>query len=97
MRPLDPSLVASLPEIAVLDLLASVSEMAAIALLAAHPCLEREDHAAHRLSADAQPPDAQPACCLADALNETFDVLTCAVAHYRTLVEGELARERRHW
>ncbi len=89
MKALDPVLVASLPETAVLDILAATLETAIIALLAAHPRLQRDDHPPGWCATE------PAACCLADAIIELVYQLDNAIIHYRDVVEAELDAESR--
>jgi hypothetical protein len=90
MRVLDPSFVASAPEIAVLEMLGDVCETAIISLIAAHPCLEG-DHSQQSCSRDARSP-----CCLANSIIDLLADLDDAMIDYRDVVEAELDAELRH-
>lgn len=89
MKMLEPSLVASLPETAVLDLVAGALETAIVALLAVHPSLDRGSHPAGCCSHNDP-----SACCLADAIIELIYQLDNAIIHYRDFVEAELEAEQ---
>jgi hypothetical protein len=80
---LDPTVVRSAPELAAIEILSDVLEVAIVALIASHPCLEH-DRPCHCPLAP---------CSLADAIFNRIYELDNAIIHYRDVVERELYAE----
>lgn len=80
---LDLALVRSAPELASLEILASVLEAALVALAAAHPCLVSGPVCRCSLAP----------CHLAAAIRDRIDELDNAIINYRADVEESLSAE----
>jgi hypothetical protein len=84
MTGLDPHAVAETPQLAILELLGAMIETGIVALLAAHPLLDRH-HPARWCQ-----PDAPSACCFAAAVVDLLYQLDDALIQYRDLLDAEL-------
>lgn len=88
MKPLDPVLVATLPETAGLEILEATMETTVVALFAAYPRLARDEHPPGSCS------DEPSACCVAATIVDLIHQLDEVIIHYRDLVEAELDADR---
>jgi hypothetical protein len=84
-----PDELAEEPELAPLEILASVAEIARRALLAAHPELTCRDFIDEE-------PEVSARQCIAAAILSTLEVLGESVEHYRAHLDNLASRPRHH-